>query len=417
MRIIARHYPNNELRVVICPDVPLGKSREQEAGAAENRPIAAPGSTLVIRSELKTQGQKGGGCASPSGLPPGYGGHPRPTAFGNNARRTILRCGGALEKFGADPSEVAFLTGTLPGSTAAAMRALQDWSSYAVNLLKAKISKLGIHDSLSFYVWELQARGALHIHYAVHVPDRVLMSKLICEFKKMWTQIVDAICEKSGIDLWERKDGGSWKIQKEVIRADAQVCRKSPGAYMAKYVSKDSFAPKYINDKNAEFLGPTRWWGCSRPLIKLMNSMTLKTEKVGISWYRIKYIREELLSVLDGLSAKIKTYTDKAKTSEVFVSYDSENGIPVLCEIARFLKSALRGGEQEGGDSALGDRQERNPVQTGGDAVADSPLEVIDAEVCGVPVNPGRSGGACFAGMPGFSGTASQMDLWGFKSA
>lgn len=412
MRIIAHHYPNSELRVVICPDVPVGKSWEQEAGEAEDRAVAPPGSTLVIRSELKTQGLRGEGCETPPCLPPGYGGRPRPTAFGNSARRTILRCGGALERIGADPSEVAFLTGTLPGSTAAAMRSLQDWSSYAVNLLKAKISKLGIHDSLSFYVWELQARGALHIHYAVHVPDRALMSRLICEFKRMWTQIIDAISEKSGVDLWARQDGGSWASQKEVIRADAQVCKKSPGAYMAKYVSKDAFAPKYINNKNAEFLGPTRWWGCSRPLLKLMNEMTLKVERVGISWHRIKYIREDLLSTLDGLSAKIRTYTDKAKTSEVFVSYDPENGISVLREIARLLKSALRWGGQKGCDPSLGDSQEHNPVQAVGTAVADGPMEIIDAEVCGVPINSGRGGGTCSVGMPGFSGAVSQMDLW-----
>lgn len=417
MRIIAHHYPNSELRIVICPDVPLGKSREHEAGAAEDRAVAASDSTLVIRSELKTQGLMGEGCETPLDFPPGYGGRPRPTAFGNNARRTILRCGGALERIGAHPSEVAFLTGTLPGSTAAAKRALQDWSSYAVNLLKAKISKLGIHDSLSFYVWELQARGALHIHYAVHVPDRSLMRRLIREFKRMWTQIIDAISEKSGVDLWERKYGGSWKSKKRVIRADAQVCKKSPGAYMAKYVSKDAFAPKYINDKNAEFLGPARWWGCSRPLLKLMNEMTLKVERVGISWHRIKYIREDLLSVLDGLSAKIRTYTDKAKTAEVFVSYDPENGVSVLREIARFLKSALRGGGQKECDSALSDTQEHNPVQTVGNAAADGPMDVIDAEVCGFPVNSGRSGGTCSVGIPGFSGAASQMDLWGLKSA
>lgn len=411
-RIIAHHYPNNELRVVICPDVPMGKSQGHEDCQVDDCMDAGPDSTLVIRSELKTAGEVGEAREVPVGPRPGYGGSPRPTGFGNNARRTILRCAGALEKFGAEPEEVAFLTGTLPGSTNAAMRALQDWSSYAVNLLKAKISKLGIHDSLSFYVWELQARGALHIHYAVHVPVKKDMDSLISEFKRIWIQVIDAICERSGVDLWEREDGGTWRHQKDIIRADAQVCRKSPGAYMAKYVSKEAFAPKYINSKNSEFLGPVRWWGCSRPLLKLMKSMTISTEKIGISWHRIKHIREDLLSILDGLNARIVRYTDRAKSAEVLVSYDQQNGMAVFNSIARFLAGPLLGLRREKSGDEFSDSYGDHPVQTGASAITVAALAVANEEICRKCINPRGSHGARVCRGNGAPGLSYQMAIW-----
>lgn len=384
MRIIARHYPNNELRVVICPDRPMRDCQEHEAGEAESLSGEASAPSLVIRSKLKTEVSDRLQEMPLTRVLPGYGGVPRPTGFGSNARRTILRCAGALEKVAAGPQEVAFLTGTLPGSTTSAKKALQDWSSYAVNLLKAKISKLGIHDSLSFYVWELQERGALHIHYAVHVPSETHMRILIKSFKKIWIQVIDAICERSGVDLWERSWGGTWKHKKGIIKADAQRCKKSPGAYMAKYVSKDSYNPKFIRDKGSQFLGPTRWWGCSRPLLKLMKSMTLEVERIGISWYRIKHIREDLLSILDGLNAKIQRYSDKAKTSEVMVGYDQENGIPVFNTIARFLARPLRGESGQECDSALLHNSGDNRIQAVESATAIDSVEKPDEKVCGV---------------------------------
>jgi hypothetical protein len=412
MRIIARHYPNNELRVVICPDVPMGKSQEQEVREPECRAIAASGPSLDIRSELKTDAVEVQEEGGPVGLRPGYGGVPRPTAFGNNGRRTILRCGGALGSIAVDPSEVAFLTGTLPGSTCAAKRALRDWSSYAVNLLKAKISKLGIHDSLSFYVWELQQRGALHLHYAIHVPCISDMHRLISEFKRIWTQVIDAVGDRSGVDVWERDWGGTWAGKKEVIKADAQVCKKSPSAYMAKYVSKEAYAPRRVARDEGEFAGPVRWWGCSRPLLKLMNSMTLSAEKVGISWHRIKYIREDLLTLLDGLTAKIKMYSDKAKTSEVVVSYDKENGIHVFNEIARLLGRSLFGERREGCDTAFNGEQERDSAQLIRTAIADDLLEVVDGKKGGNEEDCARGGGLWAIGSSGLSGEACQMALW-----
>lgn len=350
MRLRVQAFPNRELRVSFLPEAPLRRSQ----------PEVIPTSGFVCEGEGPScQEQEGsfpvigglvGGCSSStlplasnskpsSPLPrPGYGGLPSPTQFGNRARRTLLRAGGAIESSGIPPHELVFLTGTLPGSSSESFRALQCWSSYAVNLLKSKISKLGISHSLSLYVWELQKRGALHIHYCVHVPCPVLRQLLIDRFQKMWIQILDCIGEKAGVDMFSRGDlGGSWSDRKEVVKAFAQEVRKGVGQYMAKYLSKDSNRGSGACSGSPDFLGPVRWWGVSRPLLSLLDQLTDTIDLSGISVYRIRHIREEILHLLDGLDSKIQRYCDLAKRCEILIGY-GEDFVYVFDQIFRYVK-------------------------------------------------------------------------------
>ncbi len=329
MRIIAQHYPNNEIRVVICPDRPVGKAPAEcgseggEGGDSGGQGAGALPLTLGPNSEPHSAGK------------PGFGGVPRPTAFGVNARRALMRAGGALQKHGIANQELVFLTGTLPGSSRQSMLALQRYSSYAVDLLKSKVSKLGCTQALSLYCWELQQRGALHIHYCVHVPDED-KRRMLCErWTGMWCQIIDAIGRKAGIDMWEKQDGTTWKDHKDVLQAPAQIVTKGVGQYLAKYLSKGSNSCGGSNCAEGVFLGPVRWWGVSRPLLKLVEAYSDRVEVECINGGEARRTREDLLSILSGMDAKIVTYSDKAKTSEVFVSYSPENSSYVYSEIVR----------------------------------------------------------------------------------
>jgi hypothetical protein len=360
MKIIAQAYPNSELRIVICRDSSMKAPPTESVGGASVCPeeCAPP---LDITSELKTT--TGGDCA-PQGnqkaVRPGYGGHPRSTRFGANARRTLLRAGGTLEELTASPRQTIFLTGTLPGSTCDAMNALRDWSSYAVNLLKAKLSKLGTSDTYSLYVWELQKRGALHLHYAMVVEEPKLRGRVLRAFPRIWSQVIDAIARLSRVDMWAREKGGTWADQKEVLKADAQECRKSPGRYLAKYCSKEAGAVRYGVGKKGEFIGPVRWWGVSRPLLRELKNRTLKITSIGVPWRNIAQIKESILSILDGMNAKIQRYTDKAKSAEVFVGYDKENYMEVFHAIAGLLRVAPRNDRGDLCDAPLGSRRGYN---------------------------------------------------------
>jgi hypothetical protein len=262
------------------------------------------------------------------------------------------------------------------------MQAVQVWSSYAVNLLKAKLAKLGTKDTHSIYVWELQERGALHLHYALRVTDNVVRKRVLQEFPRIWRQVIDAVGEKAGVDVWARARGGTWADKKEVLQADAMECEKSPSRYLAKYVSKNAGAIKGPYGSHGQFLGPVRWWGVSRPLLKALKEMTMEVVSIGIPWRNIAQIKEDLLTVLDGINAKIQRYTDRAKSAEVFLTYDEQNAISVFREIARLVRVAPRYATGDLCD-ALFDCEPGKDSRTDGNASAKGPDMAVKDETKG----------------------------------
>lgn len=335
MRIIAQYFPNNEVRVVFCQERPTAPFEYEDSDHSPSVPevvsigpcpAACPPLTLGLNSKPEV-----------SALPPGYGGAPHPVAFGSNARRSLLRAGGALEKHGIPQEWLLFLTGTLPGSSEGAVAALQNWSSYAVNLLKAKLAKMGCRHTYSLYCWELQQRGALHIHYCLAVEDEGLRERVLAGWKKLWEQVLDAVGKRAGVDMWDRGNGGTWKEQKEVLQAPAQQVYKSVGSYLSKYLSKSS-NPTYSKVfGDHRYLGPVRWWGVSRPLMELVRLYSDRVEIEAVSPWKVKRIRQEIELILRGMDAKVATYSDLAKSAEVFVSYSQENATYVYSQIAKLL--------------------------------------------------------------------------------
>lgn len=416
-RIIAQAYPNGEVRVVFCPSAPVRPFTWEEAegcavaateplGDEIGSPVRTPLS-LGPNSEPEVQ-------AHPQGVPelrPGFGGTPRRTVFGNNARRTLLRAGGALEREGYPKERTLFLTGTLPGSTESAMVALQNFSSYAVDLLKSKLSKLGCSHALSMYCWELQQRGALHIHYCLVVGSEELAERVIAEWKKMWTQVIDAIGRKAGIDMWERIEGGTWANQKEILRADAQRVEKSVGSYLSKYLSKDA-NPRFLKAfGSCMFRGPVRWWGVSRPLLALIARHSRRLEVDAISVYKIRHIREEIRSLLDGMDDKVREYSDKAKSCLVFVAYSVEEHKHVYNSIAQLIATRFQKMDDRINIFPDGDNS-KGHVNSG--SLSDIPLEVVQAGV-----NEGHARGDNGLSDDGDEGHCVQLDLlplqWQFR--
>ena len=324
-KIIAQRYPNGEIRTVLCQD--SGTSRALGNGGESN---CAPdylggesANALDITSKVRTTHQPN----------PGFGGTPSPTRFGNNARRTLSRAAGVFDADKIPSSELVFLTGTIPGSTKTAFDALARWSSYAVDLLKSHISKLGVRAAYSMYVWEFQKRGALHIHYCLHVEDPVIRAAVLSGWKRIWTRVIDAVGEKSGVDMWERCDGATWAGNKSVLQADAQIVRKSVGAYLSKYLGKQAPHSAHADADGEYYLCPVRWWSVSRPLMARLKELTEVKVFERVSWARIKYVRESIREALTGSVNPVYNYRDKAKTAEVFVTYDSQNSPQIFNEI------------------------------------------------------------------------------------
>ena len=277
-RILAQSFPNNEIRIkwtslphpkkVSDTDV-LGDDEIMEQDTPVN-PLSGVNSPAPLSLVPYSQTQ-------PSGA--GFGSLPKkPSMFGLNGKRTLIRQGASMEH-AAPVEECLFLTGTLPGSTEASFRAIAEWSGYIVHRLKSWIGNYAAQ-KLDFYCWEYQKRGALHLHYCVHVPDAAGRAFILGEFHSWWIAILHSIGEKSQCDMFRKNSTKTHLGNTSVVRAVAETCRKSPARYLAKYLSK-SATP--LRGAGRSFT-PSRWWGTSRPLKKLCESLT-RTEEIAIGGY------------------------------------------------------------------------------------------------------------------------------------
>lgn len=249
----------------------------------------------------------------------GYGALPsKPTRFGLNAKRSLIRSGGALEKT-APTDETLFLTGTLPGSTEDSFRAIACYASYIVNGLKAWIANYA-PQKLDFYCWELQKRGALHLHYAVWIPDDKSRTHILESFRAWWIQILHRIGEMASVDMFRKNSGKTWLEDESKVRATAEVCRKSVARYLAKYLSKSAEPRK----GSSRAFSPARWWGVSRPLKALTDSMSSVCEVVAGGYHAVRGMWEDIKTICDSSESVTYSYRHKVGEGSTVVLYTNE---------------------------------------------------------------------------------------------
>lgn len=320
--IKAEQYPNREIRVTITRDrAPTKFSYESES----DRLFRVENQTALTCHSVKTL--QGGEKRYPVGTlklqgKPGYGGLPRLQKFSTYARRQLLRAGGALETV-ASYKDCLFLTVTLPGSTDESMEALARYSAFAVQRLKNWIG-YRISNNLSLYTWELQKRGALHLHYVVHCPNRVAGEYIRTNLKAEWIRILDAIAAQSGVDVYRKGKGFTWQDSKDVVRVDAQWCEKSVAAYLSKYVSKPN---KYIRTTGRVSFCPSRWSGVSRPLLAKLRELTKVIQVSSVGDMDGWAMYENCLSVLHSGAVKCYEYRHEFGDGKTIVSYSENNDL------------------------------------------------------------------------------------------
>lgn len=155
---------------------------------------------------------------------------------------------------------LTFITLSFPGSTTEALTVFLKNASKAVAMLTRYIGNVVVKP-LYCYVWEFQKRGALHLHYAVHTPAEVNKSALSeSHLREVWFKILKRLALKSGVDLFERHNGGTWAEDSSVLRLSVEECTKSLVTYMSKESTKQ---PIFMNGK---YESPNRWYGISDQL-------------------------------------------------------------------------------------------------------------------------------------------------------
>lgn len=317
MRLInLESYPNREIRVTLVRSQVAAKfSYEDEKPST--KVLADPSSpTCHSRKTLKAPAKpRPLGTLELTGKP-GWGGLPRYQRFSTYARRQILRAGGALEMF-ASHQDCLFLTLTLPGSTKVSMEALARFSGLAVQRLKAWIG-WRIKENMSIYTWELQKRGALHLHYVVWCPNREVGEYIRQHLKEQWIRILDSISEASGVDMYQKHSGFSWASNKEIVRVDAQWCKKSVAAYLSKYVSKPN---KFLGCGKEIAFCPSRWYGVSRPLLAKLREVSFRVSLDSLRDSDAWSIYTDCLSVLQQWGLKCYEYRHEVGDGKTIVGY------------------------------------------------------------------------------------------------
>lgn len=311
-------YPNNEIRAThyYRPSPKVVNENSDTAGEALSCPETAPSligeaapalpSNLDISVDFSERGE-----SNPH----------RRTVFGLKAKRTLLRLGGAFDAVDNTPSNYVFLTGTIPGGTHAAFMAMARESAYVTKAL-ANWLRDTCPSKYWFYVWELQKRGALHIHYCIHAPNPAIRQRIISEWMDKWHSIIQKVGEKTACDMWIRADGNYHREGHSVLQAYAQEVHKSVAAYLSGYCggAKD----KHKDDGNSPYY-PKRWWGCSRESTKLLRDLT---EEVIVEHTNFRDTRYEMQVHYERVlhdSPKAHHYPHKVGIGSTVVSYHPED--------------------------------------------------------------------------------------------
>jgi len=199
----------------------------------------------------------------------GWGFSPKPTTFGKNARHRLLEAGAIMD--GLYGKNVCEVTCTIPGSTRESFRTVSQYSGWIMNRL-TQIVRRSKHDPAWFYVWELQKRGALHLHFAIgcsSLPDAIELAQKI-EFK--WFELLLELQDKANVDVFRKNPKWTWRDAPEKWQSHVLPVYKSCAAYFSKYVGKQSNA---VTRNNKAFC-PARWWGSSSNIKRGINDARVK---------------------------------------------------------------------------------------------------------------------------------------------
>jgi len=211
---------------------------------------------LAKRLDIKNEFQD---CSLKPKAKGGWGFSPRVTAFTKNARHRILEAGAIIDSFYG--MNVAMLTCTIPGSTVDAFRVVSQYSGWIMNRM-TQIVRDSKHNPGWFYVWELQKRGALHLHFAIGASKLADAVHLAQELEFKWFELLLELKEKCDVDCFRKNSQWTWRDHPKEWKSDCLPVRKSCAAYFSKYASKQSGFTK--NGRRS--FPPARWWGSSQSI-------------------------------------------------------------------------------------------------------------------------------------------------------
>jgi hypothetical protein len=233
-------------------------------------------------------------------------GKSRNRLFTTYGRHTLREAGAELETWYG--KRVYFITLTLPGDTPQAIEALAKFDKEIRNAFLQTIRTVfkrvctSPRQTLDYVlVSELQERGAIHLHFAVGLPNERFAKIVKVRYRHWWHQLLEIYSEKSGADLFTDMDGKSWRGLPNRFLVDCSLVHKSIRNYLSKYLSKNAskFAQGTVNS-------PSRWWSISCALRKKVEAKRLKSASRKATWKEAQEAVEKASEVLRQNGVEVK---------------------------------------------------------------------------------------------------------------
>lgn len=242
---------------------------------------------------------------------------PKVKRFSGASGQKVREQGAAMEALAnGDMKLMRCITLTLPAKHDDAYRAIAAYSGYVMDRIGSTIRRGG-KDLGYFYVWELQGRGALHLHIALIAGTQNRAAKYGARIVRCWLDSLQSIQEKSGVDMfWGGKvddEGARTYTHRRFYQNRNEPIRKSLAGYFSKYASKGS--DQRQNDGKTfgypDVYHPRRIWGSNAIIKAKVKEMAVDIE--------IEYPTDNLATfALQQLKAILKRYNAKFKTAFSF---------------------------------------------------------------------------------------------------
>lgn len=288
MRARISRYPNNEIRVAVFPERVPKLDSVDGTQPCQISPIANEDSTTAPLLSLPSSSAPGSDPLLDINFKVEREGRKRRVGLSRYGRRRVLRSGSCFSK--GEDSVRLLLTGTLPGSTREALKAMAEYSSYFTHRLCAWITYREKGAKWQ-YVWEYQKRGALHLHLVVELTQENAQY-VESEFKNEWNRLLNAVSDKSGVNLFKKT--ATYAHTEDKTQADTLRCTREPSRYISKYITKKNTKSFGVNR-----FPPKQWYQISRSLLRELEEGTEVYERSGLSYKQAREFIEEAAHNLD----------------------------------------------------------------------------------------------------------------------
>ena len=219
----------------------------------------------------------------------------KPKSFTKTSGQRLRECGSAIDKVASDPRFTHCVTLTLPANHRDAYRALASQSGYAINRLFQPIRRDYGDMCMWFFVWEYQARGALHLHIAIYHPDETEGLWICTKMINQWHKILCDIGERTQTDMFVRKDMKTY-TPREKHQHHCQPMQRSLGAYFSKYAGKKESKQEWY----CKMFPVSRFWGSSQTVKEIVKSMSFSQVWEYCKEESLERVRSMIYEILIG---------------------------------------------------------------------------------------------------------------------